>query len=63
MWEGLDGSQVGVHFPPADTYNAAADVAAALKTCQNNKVGRCCRASIASVDALRARRGGRTRIG
>jgi alpha-mannosidase len=26
-WEGLDGSRVTTHFPPADTYNATADVA------------------------------------
>jgi alpha-mannosidase len=26
-WEGIDGSSVLVHFPPADTYNAEADVA------------------------------------
>jgi alpha-mannosidase len=26
-WEGVDGSQVLAHFPPADTYNATADVA------------------------------------
>jgi alpha-mannosidase len=26
-WEGLDGSRITTHFPPADTYNARADVA------------------------------------
>ena len=26
-WEGIDGSRVLAHFPPADTYNAVADVA------------------------------------
>ncbi len=26
MWEGIDGSQVLTHFPPADTYNAEASV-------------------------------------
>jgi alpha-mannosidase len=26
-WRGLDGSEVLAHFPPADTYNAVADVA------------------------------------
>eukprot|EP01116_Phalansterium_solitarium_P008232 TRINITY_DN2178_c0_g1_i3.p1 TRINITY_DN2178_c0_g1~~TRINITY_DN2178_c0_g1_i3.p1 ORF type:complete len:1036 (+),score=353.53 TRINITY_DN2178_c0_g1_i3:2026-5133(+) len=26
IWEGLDGSQVLTHFPPTDTYNAAANV-------------------------------------
>lgn len=27
IWQGLDGSEVLAHFPPADTYNARADVA------------------------------------
>jgi alpha-mannosidase len=26
-WQGIDGSEVVAHFPPADTYNAAAEVA------------------------------------
>ncbi len=26
MWEGIDGSEVLTHFPPADNYNATADV-------------------------------------
>ncbi|MBE2267106.1 MAG: alpha-mannosidase [Anaerolinea sp.] len=26
IWEGLDGSQVLTHFPPADTYNATASI-------------------------------------
>jgi alpha-mannosidase len=26
-WQGIDGSQVLAHFPPADTYNASAEVA------------------------------------
>ncbi len=25
-WEGIDGSTVLAHFPPADTYNSAGDV-------------------------------------
>src|SRR5581483_5226172 len=32
VWQGDDGSEVLVHFPPADTYNSAADVADLLKT-------------------------------
>jgi len=27
VWQGLDGSEVLAHFPPADTYNASAEVA------------------------------------
>ncbi|HEX7541884.1 MAG TPA: alpha-mannosidase, partial [Anaerolineales bacterium] len=34
-WEGLDGSRVLTHFPPADDYNAMADVAAVLKSSNN----------------------------
>ncbi len=34
-WEGLDGSRVLTHFPPADDYNAMADVAAVLKSVSN----------------------------
>ncbi|HEX8834244.1 MAG TPA: glycoside hydrolase family 38 C-terminal domain-containing protein, partial [Abditibacteriaceae bacterium] len=26
MWQGIDGSEVLAHFPPADTYNASAEV-------------------------------------
>ena len=26
MWQGIDGSEVLAHFPPADTYNATAEV-------------------------------------
>jgi alpha-mannosidase len=32
VWQGDDGSEVLVHFPPADNYNAMADVADLLKT-------------------------------
>jgi alpha-mannosidase len=31
-WQGDDGSEVLVHFPPADTYNSGADVPQLLKT-------------------------------
>jgi alpha-mannosidase len=34
LWEGLDGSQVLTHFPPADTYNSMADVHEVLKSSQ-----------------------------
>lgn len=37
IWEGLDGSQVLVHFPPADTYNANATVEQLLYNIQNFK--------------------------
>jgi alpha-mannosidase len=37
LWEGLDGSQVLTHFPPADTYNALADVETLLYNVKNFK--------------------------
>ncbi|MBI5930507.1 MAG: alpha-mannosidase [Chloroflexi bacterium] len=37
IWEGLDGSQVLVHFPPADTYNANASVQQLLYNVTNFK--------------------------
>lgn len=36
-WEGLDGSQVLTHFPPADTYNSMADVKEVLYSASNYK--------------------------
>lgn len=36
-WEGLDGSQVLTHFPPADNYNAMADVKETLYSMTNYK--------------------------
>ncbi len=36
-WEGLDGSQVLTHFPPADTYNSAANVKEVLFSQTNYK--------------------------
>jgi alpha-mannosidase len=36
-WEGLDGSRVLVHFPPADTYNSMADVKEVLFNVSNFK--------------------------
>lgn len=35
LWEGLDGSTVLVHFPPADSYEASCKVSEALKTERN----------------------------
>ncbi len=32
VWQGDDGSELLAHFPPADTYNSAADVAELLQT-------------------------------
>ncbi len=32
LWEGLDGSQVLTHFPPADTYNSMANVTEVLRS-------------------------------
>jgi alpha-mannosidase len=37
VWQGDDGSEVLVHFPPDDTYNSAADVASLLKTANESK--------------------------
>eukprot|EP00727_Mastigamoeba_balamuthi_P007702 m51a1_g3552 hypothetical protein (1012) ;mRNA; f:1020871-1024541 len=45
-WEGLDGSQVLTHFPPADTYTGRCDVEQSLKTETNNKDKERCARSI-----------------
>jgi alpha-mannosidase len=37
LWEGIDGSRVLTHFPPSDTYNAAATVEDILKHDTNFK--------------------------
>ena len=37
IWEGIDGSQVLTHFPPADTYGSAGNVADVLKSSYNFK--------------------------
>ncbi|MES1246911.1 MAG: glycoside hydrolase family 38 C-terminal domain-containing protein, partial [Actinomycetota bacterium] len=37
VWQGDDGSEVLVHFPPSDTYNSAADVDELLKTAREYK--------------------------
>jgi alpha-mannosidase len=37
LWQGDDGSEVLVHFPPDDTYNSAADVPSLLKTANESK--------------------------
>ena len=36
-WEGIDGTRVIAHFPPADNYNSGADVKEILKSSTNNK--------------------------
>lgn len=36
-WEGIDGSEVLAHFPPADTYNAMADVAEIVRNAREYK--------------------------
>ena len=36
-WQGIDGSQVLAHFPPADTYNATAEVAELRRTAREYK--------------------------
>ena len=37
MWQGLDGSEVLAHFPPADTYNAMANVKELRENAKNYK--------------------------
>jgi alpha-mannosidase len=37
LWEGIDGTRVLTHFPPADTYNAMADVKEVLFNVSNFK--------------------------
>jgi alpha-mannosidase len=37
VWQGDDGSEVLVHFPPADTYNSMADVQELLKTANESQ--------------------------
>jgi alpha-mannosidase len=37
VWQGLDGSEVLAHFPPADDYNSSADVDDLLKTARESK--------------------------
>jgi alpha-mannosidase len=37
VWQGVDGSEVLAHFPPADDYNSMATVADLLKTARENK--------------------------
>jgi alpha-mannosidase len=36
-WQGIDGSQVLAHFPPADTYNATAEVAELRRSVRDYK--------------------------
>jgi alpha-mannosidase len=36
-WQGMDGSQVLAHFPPADTYNATAEVAELRRSVRDYK--------------------------
>jgi alpha-mannosidase len=37
VWQGIDGSEVLAHFPPADDYNSMATVSDLLKTARGNK--------------------------
>uniref|UniRef100_A0A6T6BV95 alpha-mannosidase n=1 Tax=Compsopogon caeruleus TaxID=31354 RepID=A0A6T6BV95_9RHOD len=37
LWEGIDGSQVLAHFPPADTYNSNGSVEEVLRSVTKNK--------------------------
>jgi alpha-mannosidase len=36
-WEGIDGSSVLAHFPPADTYNAAGSAEELMKCAENHQ--------------------------
>ena len=36
-WQGIDGSEVLAHFPPADTYNAVATVRSCARTCATTR--------------------------
>jgi alpha-mannosidase len=37
LWQGIDGSRVLTHFPPADTYNGSGDVAEIRRTARDYK--------------------------
>jgi alpha-mannosidase len=37
VWQGIDGSEVLAHFPPADTYNSTADVDDLVKTARESR--------------------------
>ena len=37
VWQGVDGSEVLAHFPPADTYNSTADVDDLVKTARQSR--------------------------
>lgn len=45
LWEGLDGSRVLTHFPPADTYNGNCEPGQLFKAMDNHKDGDRCRES------------------
>jgi len=36
-WEGIDGTSVIAHFPPADSYSSSASPEQLLKSCENHK--------------------------
>jgi len=46
LWEGLDGSTVLTHFPPADTYNSLGNLKDVLYSVSNNKDIGSCNASL-----------------
>ncbi len=61
IWQGLDGSEVLTHFPPADTYNAEATVpelraAAATTRTTRAPAARCSSSATATAAAGRPRR-------
>ena len=58
LWEGIDGSQVLTHFPPADTYNSAANVKMCCRPAKNSKTmtapaRACCSSATATAAAAR----------
>ena len=55
-WQGLDGSTVLAHFPPADTYNASAEVAELRRSARDYKDHDRSRAQPAGVRLGRRRR-------
>lgn len=55
LWEGLDGTRLFTHFPPADTYNAEADVNDVLKSAANYNGTLCVCVCVCSRASVRER--------
>ena len=57
-WEGIDGSRIFTHFPPADTYNGSLEGPSWRTPCATSPTraaapGRCCRSGTATVAGVR----------